>query len=87
METYDQEADISYFEQNRDLLHAKYGDRVAVIHNQEAVEFFDTEMEALRFAVKKYGWGRFIIQDLIHQCFHILSAFRKYNQKTVTITD
>lgn len=64
MKDYDQGKDIEYFLNNQESLLEEYGNKFAVIHNQKVAEIFESDDKAHEFAVKKYGLGYFIVQEL-----------------------
>jgi len=67
---------FEYFLSHRAELLERYNGRVVVIHDQEVEGDFDSEIEALKAASKKFEDGTFLVQriapesDSFTQTFH-----------------
>ena len=64
MSNYSQEADYDAFKQQLpDLLRTSKG-KFVVMHNRTVQKISDNQDEALKFAVREYGMGNFIVQEI-----------------------
>lgn len=73
MMQYDQEADFEAFKNLLpELLETQKG-RFVVMHDQRIAETFDNEANALEWAVKTHGYGKFIVQEVHNRRLRPLS--------------
>lgn len=66
MPDYDQLKDYQFFKSKRSALMQEHKGDFAVIHNCEIRQFFGNESNAIQFAEKEFGSGRYIVQE-VHQ--------------------
>jgi hypothetical protein len=78
----DFEKNYSYFESIRDELVKNFHGKIVVISNEKEQKLFDDETEARNFAIKKFGYGNYIIPSCIsaeENTSYIYSAFSAEN--------
>lgn len=72
---------FEFFKKNRDKLLEKYNNKFIVIVDSKIVGDFESERDAILFAMDKYDMGDFIVQQCISddkvsgQVFHSRVAF------------
>lgn len=54
---------LSFFEEHKDELLARYGDSFIVVSSDLRVDSFSSEYEAYCFGMRKYGLGNFLLKD------------------------